>query len=57
MDKLYEDIVNKLIEMAVVMNDEQRKEFIFAVKELLLLPKADYAALESHVQLLPSYHQ
>ena len=46
MEKLYEDIVNKLIEMAATMNDDQRKKFILAAKELLLLPEGSLSALE-----------
>ena len=46
MEKIYEDIVNKLMEMAAKMNDEQRKEFILAAKELLLLPEGSLSALE-----------
>ena len=46
MEKLYEDIVNKLIDMAAAMNDRQRKEFILAAKELLLLPEGSLSALE-----------
>lgn len=46
MDKIYEDIVKKLIEMAAEMNEEQKKEFIACAKELLLLPKGSLSALE-----------
>lgn len=46
MDRIYEDIVKKLIEMAAEMNEEQKKEFIACAKELLLLPEGSFSALE-----------
>lgn len=46
MEKIYEDIVKKLIEMAAEMNEEQKKEFIACAKGLLLLPEGSLSALE-----------
>ena len=46
MEKIYEDIVKKLIEMAAEMNEEQKNEFIACAKELLLLPEGSLSALE-----------
>lgn len=46
MEKIYEDIVKKLIEMTAEMNEEQKKELIACAKELLLLPKGSLSALE-----------
>lgn len=44
---MYDMMVKKLIEMSEEMNEEQRAEFIAAVKELLLLPEAALFALQS----------
>ena len=46
MEKIYEDIVKKLHEMAAEMNEEQKKEFIACAKGLLLLPEGSFSALE-----------
>lgn len=46
MEKIYEDIVKKLHEMAAEMNEEQKKEFIACAKGLLLLPEGSLSALE-----------
>lgn len=47
---MYDAIVKKLLEMAEQMTPEQKKEFLTAAKELLLLPKDSLFVLESQLQ-------
>lgn len=47
---MYDAIVKKLLEMAAQMTPEQKKEFLTAAKELLLLPKDSLFVLESQLQ-------